>query len=302
MATMTETPAPPAAVTPSHEYHAEAQVLSGNLRRPIEQVIEPQAPSTLRGRRSGHLTRFTDQVSIDGLVSFKMGFSRVSGTRSLKHDGWITLSTSVVDDVNVLEVITADRIVSQVSTDHVYGQEHFPSVTFLGTQLRNLRISGLPVQFRLNYQICGGRPLNNKSYLDKENAKFLADALRQAEAVCAAEGLPAELKKQYDENRQIIAELMEGKRRSDEPKIVCSLVEGIQDIPEIGAKGYGHVLVIPGFGAVSLGEIEVAEKPHPELPLPDIYFKLQTFNAGLGCIAHGAVQGPIATANGHHSP
>ena len=120
MATMTETPQTVDSQIRSHDYHAEAHVLSGHLQRPIEQKIERHAPVALKDRRGGHLTRFEEQVSIEGLITFTKGHTRVSGARSLKHNGWITLSTSVVEGLNVFEIITADRVVSQISTNHPY--------------------------------------------------------------------------------------------------------------------------------------------------------------------------------------
>ena len=161
MATMTETPETTANrknEPPSHEFHAEAHVLSGHLQRPIEQKIEQHAPVELKGRRSGHLTRFTEDVTIEGLISFKRGLTRVSGSKSLKHHGWVTLSTSIMEGLNVFEVITADRMVSQVSTEHPLVNGHFPTVTFLGTQFNNLQVSGSPATPTLNFGICGKNP------------------------------------------------------------------------------------------------------------------------------------------------
>src|ERR1700674_5829570 len=109
MATMTGTPLAASPAKPSHDYHAEAHVLSGPLQRPIEQKIERHAPVTLNDRRGGHLTRYADDVSIEGLITFAKGHTRVSGARSLKHNGWVTLSTSVLEGLNVFEIITADR-------------------------------------------------------------------------------------------------------------------------------------------------------------------------------------------------
>src|ERR1700685_726446 len=119
MATMTE-PTAGSAVIPSHDYHAHAHVFTGELKHPIKQKIEPQAPVKLNDRRGGHLTRYAEDVSIEGLITFAKGRTRVSGARSLKNNGWVTLSTSILEGLNVFEVITADRVVSQVSTDHAY--------------------------------------------------------------------------------------------------------------------------------------------------------------------------------------
>jgi len=84
MATMTETPETTTTLKPSHDYHAEAHVLSGHLQRPIEQKIERQAPITLNDRRGGHLTRHAEDVSVEGLISFTKGETRVSGARRRK--------------------------------------------------------------------------------------------------------------------------------------------------------------------------------------------------------------------------
>ena len=85
MATMTETPIAKQEekVTPTHQYHAEAHVLSGHLKRPVEQKVEQHAPVSLKSLRGGHLTRFTQDVSVEGLISYKTGHTRVSGSRSL---------------------------------------------------------------------------------------------------------------------------------------------------------------------------------------------------------------------------
>src|ERR1700730_6362663 len=128
MAIMTDTSEAGIPEKRSHDYHAEAHVLSGDLQRPVEQKIERHSPVILKDRRGGHLTRFTDKVSIEGLISFNRGHTRVSGSRSLKNNGWVTLSTSILEGLNVFEVITADRLVSQVSTDLGLEERHASAV------------------------------------------------------------------------------------------------------------------------------------------------------------------------------
>src|SRR4029077_999716 len=119
-------------VEPSHEYHAEANVLNGYLHHPIYQRINEKANVALKDYRDGHIQERENAFTLEGIVSFASGRSRVSGNRNLKSKGWITLSTSIVEGLNVLEVITADRVVSQVSTEHAYLNGHVPSVSFLG--------------------------------------------------------------------------------------------------------------------------------------------------------------------------
>lgn len=304
MATMTETPQAVTSVTPSHDYHAEAHVLSGHLQRPIEQRIEPQAPVTLNDRRGGHLVRFAEDVSIEGLISFTRGQTRVSGSRSLKNNGWVTLSTSILEGLNVFEVITADRVVSQVSTEHPYENGHVPHVTFLGTQFDNLRVSGLPVTLTLDLGVCGKRPEGDISYFD--DPTFLNGMREQTASIANANGLPKELKHQYDEKLAYVENLIStrraGKPGSPEPKVTCSLVQSIGKIPIPGVQSFGHVLVIPEFGAVSLGEIEVGEKMYKDSQRGSVYFELTVIKMKLGCIGDGTVNTATTTANGRHKP
>jgi hypothetical protein len=317
MATMTETPeaiAKQEKQTPWHDYHADAHVLSGHLQRPVKQKIEPHAPVSLRDERGGHLTRFAEDVSIEGLISFRKGQTRVSGSRSLKHNGWVTLSTSVLEGLNVFEVITADRIVSQVSTEHPYQNGHFPKVTFLGTQFDNLRVSGFPVELKLDFGICGKKPDGDKSYLD--DLTFLKGVRDQTARIANADGLPKEVKDQYDEKLANIENLISirdgGRQGTHEPKVTCSLVQSIGEIPIPGVKSFGHVLLIPEFGALSLGEIEVGEKLYdsPERRAhegqtperPSNYFTLSIIKMKLGCVGQGDVTAGTATANGAHKP
>jgi hypothetical protein len=302
MAIMTDIPNG-GAITPSHDYHAEAHVLSGDLQRPVVQKIERQSPVTLKDRRGGHLTRFTDKVSIEGLISFTRGHARVSGSRNLKNNGWVTLSTSMLEGLNVFEVITADRLVSQVSTDHPYEDGHEPHVTFLGTKFTNLEVSGFPVSLTLNFEICGERPTGGKSYFN--DSKFLGRVKDQTEKVAGARGLPKELKHQYDEKLAYIKKLIGASDASGsgthEP-FTCSLVQSIGEIPIPGVQSFGNVLVIPEFGTLTLGEIEVGERVYEGSKKPSVYFELTCAKMKLGCVGDGTLATAASAANGRHYP
>lgn len=304
MATLTEIPEMANTQTFSHDYHAEAHVLSGHLQRPIEQKIEQHAPVSLHDRRGGHFTRFTETVSIEGLVTFSKGKTRVSGSRSLKHNGWVTLSTSILEGLNIFEVVTADRIVSQISTDHPYENGHVPQVTFLGTQFSNLRVSGFPVELKLNFGICGSKPADDRSYL--QDASFLKAVKKQNEELAHAKGLPKQLKERYEKRLEEVERLIRTSDSSEplagEPSVVCSLVEGIGEIPLPGATSYGNVLVLPEFGSVAFGEVIVGQKRYQDTDKPSIYFELSCVKADMGCLAHGSVSGATTTVNGMTRP
>jgi hypothetical protein len=325
MATMTETSETTDTQKRFHQFHAEAHVLSGELQRPIQQKIEPHVPVALKDERGGHLIRFTEDVSIEGLITFKSGHSRVSGSRSLKHHGWVTLSTAILEGLNVFEIITADRLVAQVSTEHPYENGHVPHVTFLGTKFENLRIGGFPLKLTLHLAVCGKKPEGDKSYL--EDPKFLSGVREQAASIAHAEFLPEKVKDEYDKRLTEIDRLNHrngGRKGHDEHiKVTCSLVKSIDidEIPIPGLRTVGNVLFIPDFGAVSLAEVEVGIEPPGDSASkqgrhgreasassnngkrqPSNYFALKMLNMELGCVGTGNVTAASTKSNGNTYP
>lgn len=328
---MAANPKPPVtplpASEPYHVYHAEAHVLSGNLKHPIDQPIEHHGRVVLeKSRRDDHLSEMVEAKSLDGLISFKAGYTRVSGTQLKSkqdlwgndHSGWVTLSTSVLEGLNVFEVITADRLVAQVSTEHPMKDGDVPKVTFLGTRFENLRVGGYPVDVVLDLGICGDKPKEDKPYLHDRG--FLERVQRQHDTIADAKGVPDGLKKEYSAQIRYIDELKKranGRAKGERngyAKLKCSLVKSIGPIPLPGAKTFGNIIFIPDFGTVALAEVEVGitagynDFPDRKLagtpaePGYSNYFTLHMLNMRLGCIAGGNVTGASVTANGQNGP
>src|SRR2546430_3495304 len=165
----------------SHEYDADARLLSGQLQRPAERKIGAGAFSSLKSVRDRHIyQRCEDPYNLDGLISFAGGYTRVSGSHP-KGKSWVSLATAVLEDLNIFDVITADRVVAQASTEHAPFDGHVPSVTFLGSRFENLRINGYPVNADLELGICGDKPAGDGLY--SEDVDFLDRVRRQTEAI-----------------------------------------------------------------------------------------------------------------------
>jgi hypothetical protein len=309
-----------------HVYHAEAHVLSGDLKHPINQPIEHKARVVLeKTRRDGHITQSVAGNTMEGLISFKAGHSRASGTRIEKkdlwgndHSGWVTLSTSVIEGLNVFEVITVDRVVGQVSTEHPITNGHVPKVTFLGTRFENLRVGGYPVEVELDLGICGGKPDGDKPYL--QDRGFLDRVQRQFNDIAGAKGLPDDLEKRYDAKIAYIDDLRKRangrakEERNGYSKVQCSLVKSIGPIPIPGVRTFGNIIFIPDFGTVALAEVEVGIGPShdgfsddaragsPQGSSESNYFMLNMLGMHLGCIGGGTLVGASVMANGHTRP
>jgi hypothetical protein len=311
---------------PFHVYHAEAYVLSGHLKHPVEQPIEPYARVIFeKTRRDGHIKQSAKETTLEGLISFKAGHTRASGTKIEKkdlwgndHSGWVTLSTSVLESLNVFEVVTTDRVVAQVSTEHPMKDGKVPKVTFLGTRFENLRVGGFLVEVELDLGICGDKPEGDKPYLQER--AFLDRVQSQCEKVAGAKSLPESLAKQYDAKIAQIDDLRKrGKGRGEgesngRSQLQCSLVKSIGPIPIPGVRTFGNIIFIPDFGTISLAEVEVGtasgtdhfsakvRTDSPSDPSDSHYFKLNMLNIQMGCIGGGNIIGPVAMANGHGSP
>ena len=65
---------------------------------------------------------------------------------------------------------------------------------------------------------------------------------------------------------------------------------------------FGHVLVIPEFGTVALGEVEVGETMHEGSKTPNPYFELTVVKMQLGCVGHGNVSAGTSKGNGQSYP
>jgi hypothetical protein len=227
----------------------------------------------------------------------------------------------------VFEVITADRVVSQVASEHRMmrdaktGQDlasHVPIVTFLGTRFENLRVAGYPVDVELDFNFCGDKPDGDRSYLEERS--FLDRVQKQADNIARAKGAPGELAKAYRAKVTSIDDLRKGNWRpnggeNDYPKVECSLVKRIGEIPLPGVKVYGNVIFIPDFGTVSLAEVEVGYKPEKGASLVAVkggknksngngsnYFTITMLNMRLGCIGGGNIKAGGGTVNGTTRP
>jgi hypothetical protein len=287
-----------------HDFHAKAHLLKGELKHPVKRVIKLPSELTLKGRKGGHQAKFAHDVNIDGLIHLQKGHTRVSGGGTLKHKGWITLATSVLEGLNVFEVVAADRVVSQVSTEHEFDPElgHIPSVTFLGSHFDNLRINGYPLGLTLNLGIVGSKPPNDESYLHETT--FLQAARAQIVKIAGASGLPKDLQSEYAGRLDAIDKLLAGDK-DPHLKATCSLVQSIDNantIPVPGIRPLGHVLVIPEFGWVALGEVEVGQTKYARIKEPCVDFGLTMLKMILGCIGGGGVTGGGAGTNGAHHP
>jgi hypothetical protein len=118
-----------------HYYHADASALGGHIRRPFDKAIPVQAAVSLPpvgGYLEAHGRKDPKESDVNSIVSFETAYSHVSGSVSKKNGAVTTMVTSTVENFNVLDTFTADRMVAQISLDHP-PDGYIPKVSLIGT-------------------------------------------------------------------------------------------------------------------------------------------------------------------------
>ena len=234
-------------------FHACAHAFSANFTRPFHHQIDIQAQSALPVI-GGHGHSRVDSFEFRSFISFKQGYSHVSGGHQADDDTHNTLATAVLEGLNMFDVLTVDRVVSRLYSKH-QPKEKEGHITWVGSKFDNVRIAGCPVHIELNHG--------------------LFHDLLTYEAAESAFKKGGEFRK--------IAEDPLGTGNALKPADVdgvflCSIVKKITvDCP--GVKVHGHSLYVPGFGKVYLGELLIK---HGEKTLTMLRFELGSTTSGGG--------------------
>lgn len=269
-----------------HRYHAEAVSLEGHLRLPIAQQIHPHNHVKL-SEEGGYLNAHSDNFRLGAVISYRSAYTHVGGNLDDKPGhGWNTLATSVLEGLNVMDVVTADRIVSQISTDHP-PEGYVPTVTFLGTRFENLRIAGHPVNLDFDPHILGPKPPNDAPY--NKDRDFLDRVTQQYERIRSQKNLPPEIAGRYNQLPS---------NSSNRESIECSLVHQAEG--SYPGRSFGHVIDVPHFGKIHLATLRLDHSdPDPKTGIPrKTLISLSMIRMEMGCTGSGSTSGGNTKTNG----
>ena len=255
-----------------YSFRADANALGGFLDEPFEKIIPALAPVSLPSV-GGFATARSEAFNLDAIVSCSSASTRVSG-REHAADGSISiLVAATIEHLNILEVLTAERIVAQVSIS--IPKENEPlTFSLAGSCFEGLRIAGREGRAKLN-----SRLHQPGSGISSQGLTLTCQDVRQTGREQAARvingfqgGSPGA--HQWAKTRH---EWMTSERPRDDGTVLCSLVDGFE-----GAgpnEGCGHIVEIPGFGRFIFGELVVSRNS----------IQLVAIRAELGCPVKGQV-------------
>jgi hypothetical protein len=264
-------------------YNACAHAISGSLVRPVQHDIEVQAPVSLP-TTGGHGSSRVENFRVREFIHVKAAYSHVSGSE--QRDGnkifHTTLSTATVEGLNILDVITADRVICRVSsfwTDpgpkpgpnasadskEAYAVDCHSHFSFSGSRFENLKIAGHEVKPKLNSKLVAELPTFR--HVQKELAKN-GDFFKMVQD-------PFQTGQPIDSP---------GKTGG----FLCSISEDLTPLTCPTMKAHGHTIEIPHVGRVYLAEVLM--DPFRRT-LTMIRFELGSPVGGSGVAAESGVNG-----------
>ena len=263
-------------------YHADAVPIGGHFSKPKETILHSHGSCSL-AQAGGHVSSHADKFEHpDKLVSFKKAYSEIHGMLS-DTGSWTTVVTSVVEGLNVLDTVKADRVIASLTVEHPNTGGH-PKASIVGSEFKNLTIDGVKVNPVLGKKVLPQHKTGNfpgRAIIEDED--FLARAISQSQKVTNAKGVPDWIQGRYGWVQSKTARRRKG-------YVQCSLVDRIQ-----GAKSgssFGHVMHVPDFGNIFLGELLTSHHA----------FRLTMIRLEMGCANHGTVSAGSGDSNGSGMP
>lgn len=227
---------------------------AGRISSPFCEIIEVQAASALP-QIGGHGTARSVAFKHGEFLQFQLAHTEVTGTPCdcddipVSHNSRIT---STVEGLNILGMITADRVVATLASTYTPTSDGEPSVRLIGTRFENLRIAGTPVEVDLAADVFDQFDTHralSQAYKTNDAVRGLVDQLTLKHR---AKEAPPHIMRWLNP--------MEGGSELPSSRGITSisLVRGLA--PRGGGLDcWGHVIHVPGFGTIRLAELEISK-------------------------------------------
>jgi hypothetical protein len=244
-------------------YHADAVGASGNLTLPVQESMPIQASVSLP-LIGGHGAAEVKEFRYRNILYFSWAESTVVGSYSEKDKAHGSASMAIIEDLNIMDVVTCDRIVARVTTKHA-GDE--PSIIPMGSLFENLRIAG-----------------------NKIEPDLAIDTFTQHETWEKLNAAHGNAKTREQLNKQSFHK--EGKKLpTSKGMFGCTLVRDFGKLP-VGLEERNGGIYVPHFGTVYLGEFYVTQYSR----------RLLMLHVDLGCSTEGCFGAGGTGGNGTPFP
>ena len=226
-------------------YHASTLGLSGHFTLPFDQPIRQQAAVNLP-ESGGFVHEHVKSFNFRDVITFDRAFAFAAGSFSEKDNAFDATATVTIEGLNILNMVTADRVTARVSSSHPKTGEQ-PRIVPIGSSFENLRIAGYQPEIVLA--------------VDTFSEYGTRESLEKALA-----------------NPDLKGQLGSHVIGKTEAGITCTFVRSIKGLgKEIIVNG--NEIRIPDFGTIRLATIEIADRRRR---VSMLQFELGSTPAGTG--------------------
>lgn len=251
----------------NHVYHASAFGVSGELLRPARHSIGTHAATSLPSTGGRGFNR-TDNFKLDGILSFSAAYTEVGGSFDECHDMHTSYASSVIEDLNIADIIKADKIVSRISVySPIEGSDEEASFDITGSHFENLRICGHPVDVKLAthefHQHDTYSKFEKAHQAKKVDHLFMLSGLKDLKAK-QLQDLEAQYHALHGVSERVTAWKNGKAKRPATTGYRCTAVGHLDLKTHMGeyseTKGYGPIICVPKFGVIHLAEVIIHQE------------------------------------------
>jgi hypothetical protein len=267
-------------------YQAHGTAVAGSITQPFRANIDVNSATSLP-IVGGFAAAKNGPYKLNEVVSFENAHTHVSGIET-PTGVYNSVVTCVVEGLNILHVVTADRIIGRLSVKHQEGEP--AEIVPIGSSFENLRIGGQPVHVDLNHELFVQNPTHAglvKYFEGNKSGKKVASVRYHWGA--AGTELPARLEKGMSLDPKV------GWHKSTHGVLHTSMVKQVQTTSPNGAgEGlpYGYAIHIPHVGDLYLAELFSSADTK----------RLTMLRLELGCPFEGVMAAAVPAGNGGFFP
>ena len=258
-------------------YHASAVGASGSLQAPYARLIPAQASAALPDT-GGVAHNVAGRFDCERVLRFDSVRTELVGRYDEIDGTYETLVTVSIEGLNVLDMVTADRIIARLVSKHPKGQE--ARINLTGSHFENLRVAGQVIEADLALDAFSRYPTYS-SVADALYGRTPPDCPDPKAEVERGAGLRSLLEQQWSRELRekapdrVAKFLPEAPARDFEKTnqpFSCSLVRSLSETTE-PVRCYGNIIEVEGFGVVRLYDLDIGRN----------WKRLTMLHANLGC-------------------
>ncbi|HET9792262.1 MAG TPA: hypothetical protein VFR08_13255 [Candidatus Angelobacter sp.] len=245
-----------------YSYHAHAYGFAGQLERPFRHTIPTQASAVL-GTHGGQGHHRVENFRHEGIISFDAAYVEVGGSYDECHNQHTSFSSAIIEKLNILDMVTADRVVSRIAvySGDMDDKSSENTYNITGSHFENLKIAGHKIDVKLATHIFQENNSHSK-LAEKHKAGELDEWLLASKLGKLKEPDLQELEEEYhalEGMSEVINQWKKPGSKRATDRIPFSPLNHMDIKDHAGRdtelRGFGSIICIPKFGVVRLAEL-----------------------------------------------